>query len=489
MSTNGVMMQSFHWYTNFDGTFWRELAAKAPELARDGFTAIWLPPACKGQGGKIDVGYGVYDLFDLGEFFQKASRRTKYGTKEELLLAIKALQAQNIQVYADVVFKHKNGADEIEKVRVQEVDWQDRSIAKSPWYEILAYTGFIFTGRGNIYSSMKWHWWHFDTISFNAETKDRTKLFRLKNKHFPPGIPNEYGKFEYRMACELDTDVPEVRGELMYWGRWLVDTTSIDGFRIDSAKYINEAFFRDWINHLRTHFSNRELFTVGEYWSENLAELKSYIEQTNGVMSLFDVPLHYKLYQAGRLGIHFDLRTIFDNTLVKDFPTLAVTFVDNHDTQPCQSLESTVEAWFKPLAYALILLRSSGYPCVFYPDYYGAQYENGEVDKPPIVLYSHRYLIDKFLWARKNYNYGEQIDYFNDPTVIGWVRLGDPNHPKAMAVVVNTGFNSSKWMDVKRSNVSFSDITGHIKEKVVSDARGWANFPCLGGSVSVWIQQ
>ena len=35
-----------------------------------------------------------------------------------------------------------------------------------------------------------------------------------------------------------------------------------------------------------------------------------------------------------------------------------------------------VEPWFKPLAYALILLRREGYPCIFYADYYGAEYED-----------------------------------------------------------------------------------------------------------------
>lgn len=36
-----------------------------------GFSAIWLPPAYKGVGGIHDNGYGVYDLYDLGEFNQK----------------------------------------------------------------------------------------------------------------------------------------------------------------------------------------------------------------------------------------------------------------------------------------------------------------------------------------------------------------------------------------------------------------------------------
>jgi alpha-amylase len=103
---NGVILQYFHWYTLADGTLWRELAARAGDLAKQGFTAIWIPPCSKGSGGGIDVGYGQYDLFDLGEFNQKGSVRTKYGTKDELLDAIQAVHQAGMQVYADIVFNH-----------------------------------------------------------------------------------------------------------------------------------------------------------------------------------------------------------------------------------------------------------------------------------------------------------------------------------------------------------------------------------------------
>jgi alpha-amylase len=52
------------------------VAEKAPDLAKAGITSLWLPPAYKGTGGGMDVGYGIYDLFDLGEFDQKGSVRT-----------------------------------------------------------------------------------------------------------------------------------------------------------------------------------------------------------------------------------------------------------------------------------------------------------------------------------------------------------------------------------------------------------------------------
>ena len=84
---NGVMMQCFHWYTPADGSLWKQLAGNASELAGAGFTALWLPPAYKGANGANDVGYGVYDLFDLGEFDQKGSVLTKYGSRDQYLAA------------------------------------------------------------------------------------------------------------------------------------------------------------------------------------------------------------------------------------------------------------------------------------------------------------------------------------------------------------------------------------------------------------------
>ena len=90
---NGTMMQHFHWYSPDDGTFWDEAGRQAAALAQAGFTAVWLPPAYKGIGGASDVGYGVYDLYDLGEFEQKGSVRTKYGTRQQYLQAIAALRA------------------------------------------------------------------------------------------------------------------------------------------------------------------------------------------------------------------------------------------------------------------------------------------------------------------------------------------------------------------------------------------------------------
>jgi alpha-amylase len=172
--------------------------------------------------------------------------------------------------------------------------------------------------------------------------------------------------------------------------------------------------FRDWLNHLRVHFSGRELFSVGEYWSSNVDHLHNYLSATDGVMSLFDVALHAHFFNAGRSGSNYDLSKIFDRTLVREQPAKAVTFVDNHDTQPCQALESWVEPWFKPLAYALMLLRRDGYPCVFAADLSESDYTD-EGKKQYVKLWNHSFLIERFLSARRDYGFGDQHDYFDHP--------------------------------------------------------------------------
>jgi alpha-amylase len=487
---NGVMMQYYHWYIPDDGSLWNQLADQSEKLAKVGITSVWLPPAYKGVGGGMDVGYGVYDLFDLGEFDQKGSVRTKYGTKKEYLQAIQAAKKAGIQVYADVVFNHRMGADEAEDVEATPFDMENRNAPIGEYQTIKAWTHFTFPARSGKYSSMEWHWWHFDAIDHNAYNEGQKAVYLLKGKSFDPNVDLEKGSFDYLMGCDLDIENPEVCGELKYWGEWYMDTTNVDGFRFDAVKHVSAEFFQAWLEHVR-NYAKRDLFAVGEYWSYEVEALHHFIESTDGKVALFDAPLHYNFHVASQEGDNYDMRQIFDNTLVQDQPALAVTLVDNHDSQPLQSLESIVESWFKPLAYALILLRQAGYPCIFYADYYGAHYKDHGKDgnEYEIWIDCHQWLIDKFLFARQTYAHGAQYDYFDHPNTIGWTRLGDQEHPGGMAVVLTNGEGGSKSMEVGQPNRVYVDLTEHVDEPVTTNDQGWGEFRCNGGSVSVWVPQ
>jgi alpha-amylase len=487
---NGVIFQAFQWYSAGDGTFWKKLGSRSKDLANAGFSSLWLPPAYKGLSGVNDVGYGVYDLYDLGEFDQKGSVRTKYGTKKEYTAAIKALKNAGLDIYPDIVLNHRMGGDEAENFNATPFDSRNRTFPSAPLREIQSFTGFTFPARKKAYSEFHWHWHHFDAVDYDElKPNGNSTIYLVEGHQFDDQVSLENGNYAYLMGCDVDFQNAEVREEMIRWGKWYLDITGADGFRLDAIKHISAWFFPDWIREMEK-YAAKDLFVVGEYWNCDITALTWYIEAVQQKISVFDVPLHFNFYNASRMGRNYDMRKLLDGTLMKHAPVHAVTFVENHDSQPLQSLESTVEPWFKPLAYAFILLRAEGYPCVFAADYDGASYEDKGHDgnRYKIEMLAHRRIIDILLSCRKNNAHGPQYNYFDHPNTIGWTRLGNEEHPKAMAVIMGNGDPGFKWMETGRNNTVFADATGTIREKVTTNDSGWGEFRCGSGSVSVWIE-
>jgi alpha-amylase len=153
------------------------------------------------------------------------------------------------------------------------------------------------------------------------------------------------------MFADLDMGRDDVRAEVGAWGDWVVRALGIDGFRLDAVRHIRFPFFVDWLDRVRANAGGRELFAVGEYFSGNVSTLRWFIEQTGRRMSLFDFPLHFNMRDVARGEGALDMRRVFDGTLVAQDPTLAVTFVDNHDTWQENRRDEATAGWFLPHAY------------------------------------------------------------------------------------------------------------------------------------------
>lgn len=478
---NGVMLQCFEWYLPSDASLWKKLTRKAPDLAEAGFTSVWLPPSYKCAAGIKDTGYAVYDLYDLGEFDQKCSIPTKYGTKDEYLSLIKVLKENNLYVLADVVLNHRMGADETEEVLAIPENPQNRNEDIGTAKQILAWTKYNFPGRNNKYSDFKWNWTHFHGVDWDAK-ENQYSIYKFYGKNWDKLVDSENGNFDYLMGADVDMNNVDVVNELTNWGKWFINFTGVDGFRLDAVKHIRSDFFKKWLKELRED-SKKELFAVGEYWSQNIDSIINYLKNTDFSLNLFDVPLHYNLYNASISNGNFDMRKIFDNTITKLYPDKSVSFVDNHDTQPGQALSSWIAPWFKPIAYALTLLRLQGYPCVFYGDYFGIKHDNIN----PITS-----TLDIYLYIRRNLCYGTQTDYFDHPNIIGWTISGDKEHPNSgLAVILSNKDGGSKQMNVGKNlaNSILYDVTNNLKETVYIDNDGNGIFYTKPGSVSVWIKK
>jgi len=485
------MIQFYHWYIPADGQFWKFTASKAKELKELGITAVWLPPAFKAADGKVSPGYDVYDLYDLGEFNQKGSVRTKYGTKKQYVTAIKALQAEGIQVIVDIVLNHLGGGDETEAVMAVEVDSENRNQAVSEPIEIEAFTKFNYPVRNGKYSEFKWDHQCFSGVDYDHRT-GRNAIFNILQEwgdDWEEMIDDEKGNYDYLMFNDVEFRNPAVREELNRWAKWYYDTVHFDGVRLDAVKHISPRFYNEWLVKLR-EATGREIFAVGEYWAPGHLELLlRYIEATEGKMSLFDSALHHSLHNASKAGKDYDLRTILNDSLMLANPSRAVTVVENHDTQPLQSLEAPVEHWFKPLAYALILLRSEGYPCLFFPDLYGASYKDRGRDGNEYEIFLNAVSeLPALLKARCLFAYGTQRDYFDHGNCIGWTREGDEEH-SGCAIVLSNGDAGNKHMEIgsRYAGQVFVDLLGKHPSEVTINEEGWAQFFVTPGSVSVWV--
>lgn len=492
---NGTIFQFFHWYYPHDGSLWKKLKAEATKLAEMGFTAIWLPPAFKGTNGTYSIGYDVYDIYDLGEFDQKNSVRTKYGTKQEYIEAIEAAHAAGLQIYVDIVLNHKAGADEAELIKVRKVDPENRTQFISEPYDIEAYTKFTFPGRKGQYSNFIWDFRCFSGIDYDNKTKE-TAIYSIQNEHgddWEEVVDEEKGNYDYLMYDDIEFRNPAVKEELKKWVEWYYKQTGFDGMRLDAVKHITPGFYNEWLDHIRTA-AGKNLFTVGEYWAPgNLPLLLKYIDATEGRMSLFDASLHHNFVEASNAGNNYDLTHIFKDSLVEIKPELSVTVVGNHDTQPLQALEAPVEEWFKPLAYALILLREKGYPCVFYTHVYSAKYTDKGRDGNDYEIYIPACEnIDKLLLARKLFAYGQQRDYLDHANCIGWTREGDTEHAgSGCAVLLSNGEDGFKTMEIGSSHAGkiFIDLLGKCPGEVTIDGKGRGEFSVKAGSVSVWVEK
>lgn len=137
MSINTLILQSFEWYTfSPQQTQYSRLNRLLPRFSHLGVTSLWLPPGCKANNPQGN-GYDIYDLWDLGEFEQKGSRSTKWGSRQELDDLIKRAKELGIDIVWDAVINHKTGGDATEETWAVEVDKEGWYMP--PWNNLTAY--------------------------------------------------------------------------------------------------------------------------------------------------------------------------------------------------------------------------------------------------------------------------------------------------------------------------------------------------------------
>ncbi|KAE9973275.1 hypothetical protein BLS_003659 [Venturia inaequalis] len=483
---NATLLQGFEWNVPADGKHYQRLLSTIDDLSKVGVNNVWLPPGCKASGPEGN-GYDIYDLYDLGEFDQKGGKATKWGTKDELMELSKKAKDVGVGLYWDAVLNHKAAADKKEKCLAVEVDPDNRMKEVGEPYEIEGWLGFDFPGRGDKYSDFKWHWYHFSGTDYNA-ANEKTAIYKIvgDNKRWSESVGKEGGNADYMMFADIDYHHDDVIADVKKWGVWITKELGLKGFRMDAVQHFSERFTADWIETLRKE-CGEDIFCVGEFWSGEVDQLTEWLGLMDHKFSVFDAPLLYNFHNIST-SEKADMRSVFDKSLVQVEPVNAVTVVMNHDTQPGQTVATPIEGFFKPLAYALILLRKEGYPSVFYGDLYGMKGRGDDAPAEPPACGGK--LADMIL-ARKLYAYGDQEDFFDEPNCIGWSRKGTWDKPDGCVAVLSNAGPGQRRINVGtiHKGETWTDVLEWSKEEVTIDEEGWGVFDCPGISCAIYVNK
>lgn len=552
---NQTLFQSFEWHTpsqppppsstHSPHSHYARLTRILPSLADIGVTKLWLPPGCKANNADgSGNGYDVYDIWDLGEFDQKYARSTKWGSREELADLQGQMRRVGVEGIWDAVLNHKTAGDTTQECWAVEVDGEDRRIETCAPKKIEPWIKYDFPGRKGKYSKFQWRAEHFngtdwdqraqknaiykivdDPATFpkpganqqqqqpvaNSAMNGMNRLARFAGKvaGLPPRRPGKgwaedvddlHGNYDYLMFSNIDYTHPAVRQDVTKWGEWMIHDIGIDGFRLDAVQHFSYNFTRDWITAVQEASRNKygkNAFIVGEIWTNEVKRIIRWLDVVGQGAYCYDSPLLYNFSRISQDVVtgsrNADLRTILRDCLLYLRPQSAVTLVTNHDTQPGQASATPLDARLKALFYAFILLRAEGLPCVFWGDMYGIQ--NPKHSEPPACISptSPRSLLPDLILARRLFAYGEQRDYFDAASCIGFTRSGTHDR-EGCAVIMSIGppkAYTQKKMQVGRPGEAWMDVLAEQGQRaeVEIDGKGCGVFPCKGWSASVFVRK
>ena len=428
----GVMMQAFYWdcpkAEQQEQTWWNHLATKLGEIQEAGFTALWLPPAGKAANiGGMSMGYDVYDYYDLGKYDQKGSVKTWFGSEEDLHGLIREAHKKGLQLYADLILNHNNGADDEE--------WNP-IVNQKRWTK--------FTPLSGKFSR--------DWSCFNPSP-------------YPDSDPGAFG--DMPDLCHTN---PRVMTGILNYAKWMIEEIGFDGFRYDFVKG-----FGGWIVraiHDRSYHHKGKpvnIFGVGECWAGD-AFIDSWLDSVNSWavhrVGAFDFPLRYRLKDLCDTP-GFSLRNLANGgVLTRERPLDAVTFVDNHDFRGDGSDEIVND---KMLAYAYILTHE-GYPCVFWKDYF--VYNLGEAGQPSGI--------QRLVQVHESHAGGRMNILYVDDLLYVMERTGSGVQPGLLFALNNSGGVLKQWVQTGFRNKTLRPLAWRGKDSSLTPQTVITNNDCWG---------
>ncbi len=307
----GVMLQGFYW-DSYDQTQWATLAQQAAELGQY-FSLLWVPNSANCNNSSDNMGYMPYYYFD---------HTSSFGTEAQLRSMIAAMGEAGVGVIADVVVNHRN---------------------TSGWFTFPAET----------YGGVTYQMLPTDICADDDAGATATQA-ALEGVSLSA---NADEGDDWSGCRDLDHQSANVRATVGAYVRFLAQDLGYAGFRYDMVKgYAAE--------HVAAYNDAAEVeFSVGEYW-DGIAPTKTWIDATGKKSAAFDFQFRYNVRDAINYSDWARLNSTISLITDEAYRPLAVTFIENHDTERRSSDEQDPIVR-DTLAANAYLLSMPGTPCVF----------------------------------------------------------------------------------------------------------------------------
>ncbi len=334
-----------------------------------GFTAIWLTPPIKCQVAESNYhGYHGYWASD----FTKVDPHM--GTLEQYQKFVKEAHDKGLYVIQDIVVNHLGDYQQIKKDISAEHFVDGRAaVPKSDFFlepksVPLSHPEQLPWALNNINDLTYDEWKNNSFYHYNTEISDYTNQINMYT-HSTSNLDD--------MVTENEVVRHLLRGYFRYW----IDKVGIDGYRIDTALYVEPEFFEGFINDtdpqnmgVREYGiskGKKDFINFGEAFSQHENVCGSYTKSKDGTArmdSMLYFPLRYAVADTISSGgktsaISEILKARYTKNYYKD-PSRLVTFIDNHDIDRWgQTMKGNTE--LMKAAYGIIY-TIPGIPQVYY---------------------------------------------------------------------------------------------------------------------------
>ncbi len=334
----------------FHGGDLKGLTARLDYIQGLGATAIWFAPIFKnkpvqGPLGDESAGYHGYWVTDFTQV------DPHFGTNDDFRRFVDAAHARGMKVYMDIIANHT--ADVIDYRDGKANDFAYRSKADFPYSRAGGLNGSpINQGFAGDSDASAQNWakltnpnFAYDAYVPAAEANSKVPAwlndpiyYHNRGNSTWVGESSVYGDF--LGLDDLATEHPRVvAGMIEIYGSW-IDRFGIDGFRIDTAKHVNPAFWQAFVPAMldRARAKGIPNFHIfGEVATQDIdPALMARWTHIANLPSVLDMPFASAVVQAtsGKVGTDVLARLHEDDVLYAGGAAAAhrlPTFLGNHD--------------------------------------------------------------------------------------------------------------------------------------------------------------